>query len=272
VALGSIIKSPIGALASGGVAGSSVYPFVNAEALTLVSAMSVAPTFARKALIDALITSLKADGIWDKLDILYILAAHDAQAARLNWKLPGTRTATETATVTFTTDRGYAGDGVAGDLNTTYNPSTHGVNFLQDSNTLFLWSRTIGQSTIAPLGNRSAVGSHIHPRNASDQFAYRVSQTAATTTTANTDGTGLFAASRTGATSTQGYRNGATLGAAGSTASVALSNSPISFGRYGGAFFSTVQGAAIGAGGALNGTEHANLYTRLNTYMTAVGA
>lgn len=241
------------------------------ETANLIANMTVQPSAARIVLIEALIAGLKTDGIWDKLDVLYILAAHDAQAARLNWKAPGTRTATETATVTHTTDRGYAADGVAGELNTTFNPSTHGVNFLQDASTLFLWSRTAGQSTNPALGLRTAAGSHIHPRNASDQFAYRINQTAATTVTAQADGSGLFAVTRTGAAATQGYRNGATLGAAGSTASNAPGNSSLSLGRNN-STFSTVEGAAIGAGGILSGAEHANLYTRLATYMTAVGA
>ena len=34
--------------------------------------------------IKTLVDSLKSAGVWAKLDALYLLAAHDAQAARLN--------------------------------------------------------------------------------------------------------------------------------------------------------------------------------------------
>jgi len=71
--------------------------------------MSVAPSAARQLVIDALIRQLKDAGVWAKLDVLYVIAAHDIQAGRVNWKNPGTFTATEVSAPTFTTDRGYAG-------------------------------------------------------------------------------------------------------------------------------------------------------------------
>lgn len=72
-----------------------VYEIYEAQAETdaLVARMEIAPSAARKKLIDDLIVELKSWGIWQKLDLLYILAAHDAQAARLNWvKWTGTVT------------------------------------------------------------------------------------------------------------------------------------------------------------------------------------
>ena len=71
--------------------------------------MSVQPTNARKALIDALITSLKSAGVWAKLDVLWIPAAHDSQAGRLNWKSPGTFTLAEVSSPTFTLIHEYHG-------------------------------------------------------------------------------------------------------------------------------------------------------------------
>jgi hypothetical protein len=38
----------------------------------------------RNAVIDTFIKALVSGGVWDKLDVLYVFAAHDSQAALLN--------------------------------------------------------------------------------------------------------------------------------------------------------------------------------------------
>lgn len=63
------------------------------EARALMARMTTAPSASRARAIATLVRTLKAAGIWSKLDLLYILAAHDAQAARLNW-VPWTGTVT----------------------------------------------------------------------------------------------------------------------------------------------------------------------------------
>ncbi|MFG1464231.1 hypothetical protein V5F77_15175 [Xanthobacter sp. DSM 24535] len=63
------------------------------ETAALLARMSVPPAAARKAQLDGLVQTLLAAGIWTKLDAFYILAAHDAQAARLNL-VPWTGTVT----------------------------------------------------------------------------------------------------------------------------------------------------------------------------------
>ncbi|MFG1397189.1 hypothetical protein [Roseixanthobacter pseudopolyaromaticivorans] len=65
------------------------------ETTSLLARMSVQPAAGRRTQIDTLVKSLLAAGIWTKLDALYLLAAHDAQAARLNlvpWSGPVTNT------------------------------------------------------------------------------------------------------------------------------------------------------------------------------------
>lgn len=58
---------------------------VPAQAAALMARMSEAPAPVRSRAIGGLVGSLISSGIWQKLDLLYVLAAHDAQAARLNW-------------------------------------------------------------------------------------------------------------------------------------------------------------------------------------------
>lgn len=240
------------------------------SANVLFGAMSVQPSAARKTLIDALITGLKADGVWTLLDALWVLAAHDSQAGRLNWKAPASFTLVEVNSPTFTADQGYAGNGTTSYLNTTYVPSTSGVNLTQNSATIAVWSRTAAAGA-GIFGNGTSTGAFfISPRQTGDTFNYRVNQST-TTGTASTDGSGFFAASRSGASATQGYKNGATFGSAGSVASAAPTSIALNIGRVA-AGFSSAQVAAAAVGGNLNGTQHAALYSRLNTYMTAIGA
>lgn len=242
------------------------------DTIALLGTMSVQPTATRAGLIDALIAGLKTDGVWSLLDLFYVLAAHDAQAARLNWLNPATFACAEVNSPTFTADQGYAGNGANSYLNTTFVPSTSATKAAQNSATIFSWSRTsavtAGGGMIGPGTGTFAM--NLVPRNTGDLFAYRINQTT-TTSVANTDGSGLFAASRSGASATQSYRNGSTIGSAGSVASAALPSVALNIGRVGGGF-SSVQVAAAGLGANLNGTQHAALNTRLNTYMTAIGA
>lgn len=79
---------------------------VEPETTTLVNAMTVAPTAVRQTNINNLIKSLKDSGVWSKLDVLHLYRAHTEQAARLNWKNPGTHDLEDvgTPTSTFLTD------------------------------------------------------------------------------------------------------------------------------------------------------------------------
>ena len=55
----------------------------DSDAQAYFAAMTVQPSAARKGLLRDLIAGLKADGAWAKLRGFWLLAAHDAQAARL---------------------------------------------------------------------------------------------------------------------------------------------------------------------------------------------
>lgn len=81
------------------------------EARNLFALMTTNPGVARKRLIDRTIRSLKNEGLWEKIISLYVPAAHDSQAARLDWKRLAGNTLTVSGSPAFTQDRGYKGDG-----------------------------------------------------------------------------------------------------------------------------------------------------------------
>lgn len=103
------------------------------EALRLFEAMTVKPDGRRKALIADTIKALQASGVWNQQDAVYFMAAHDAQAARLNWKNPSLFAMTAVNSPTFTRDRGYQGDGATSYLNTNLSSTTAGINFSQNN-------------------------------------------------------------------------------------------------------------------------------------------
>lgn len=129
----------------------------------LLARMDVQPDAARTALISNLITTIESAGILSRLDFLYILAAHDEQAARLNWVSP-LHDATIVGAPVFTQDESYQNVSTTGYLNTGFVPATHGVNFTRDDAHFSVWSLTPDQAsaTVVECGtgetNRTGIG------------------------------------------------------------------------------------------------------------------
>lgn len=90
---------------------------VSAAAIELYARMTVRPSRARRTKIESLISSLHAAGVWRRLDGFYMFAAHDIQAARLNW-VGCMADVTSVNAPTFLIDRGFSGDGAAAYLDT----------------------------------------------------------------------------------------------------------------------------------------------------------
>ena len=247
------------------------------EATDYFAAMSVAPDATRKGHLNTLIASLKSAGVWSKLDVLMIIAAHDAQAARINAKTPSL-VATAVNSPTFTTDRGYVGDGATSYLNTQFNPTTATTpQYALNSAHMGIWCGTTGGTSGAICG---AVRGYINPRNATANINANVNAVATeayTPTVATSVGHTMWV--RSGASATACYKNGAANGTS-TTASTAIPNAKFFLCAYNN---STTDGTtpaaylvhrvqAFHCGSALNSTEATALYNALATHMTAVGA
>lgn len=263
----------IGFRGNGGGFGGGGFSF-EAESETLFAAMSSAPSDARKLVINDLILALKNDGIWTKLGLLYVLAAHDSQAARLNWIDPSANTLTLTSAPTFTADRGYQGDGVDDDLRPGINSDAIPT-YLRDSAHFSAWSRTVGAAgaNVAELGDVTTPHIWLQIRNGSNNTRVYINRAFALDC-ANTSTDGHFLVNRSGANDVQVYRNGASIGSSGAIASVAFpaGNAVVFMNAPQLSGLSTKQMAAYSMGGSLDATETADFYTDLSAYMTAVGA
>jgi hypothetical protein len=235
-----------------------------ADAITTVGATE-------RAAYKALINGLVSDGIFAKLDVLFVFATDTSAHALLNL-VSSTYTASLVNAPTFTADRGYTGNGTSTEVLTTFNPSTaSSPHFVQNSAHISAWNLTNSNDNGGLWG--CAQGGHeaIIPSFSGGDTYLRVNDGAGAQTTV--DPRGFFLGNRDSSTGRQGYQNGSALGAYGSVSSVAVPN--FAFAALGDTAgeggFSSQQIAMASAGGSMNSTEQGNFYSRLRTYMTAVG-
>lgn len=255
-------------------AGGPSYAFTNSEAAAYVGAMSVQPNDTRKGVIDTFVGALKSASIWSNLELLYLLAAHDSQAARLNVVNPtGSNTLVANSSPTFTTDRGYTGNGTSSYLDTNFNPGSSSTVANANSATFGVWSRTSTLEAISVGGDTSSTSRlSLLPWTTSNLFTGRNNATAtATYGTSISDATGLWVHSRTASNLVTGYHNGSSTGTS-TGAPAGLATNKLAILKSGTASFSARELAAMVWGAGLDGTANTALYNALSTYMTAVGA
>lgn len=270
--LRSPLRSPIYGPLEGKWGGGVIY---DPDASALFARFTTPPTDARKTLINNLIVSLKAAGVWAKLDALYVMAAADSQAARRNW-VADQYNLTAANSPTFTTDRGYAGNGSSSYLATNFNPSSaSSPKYAQNDASMFSWSRTNNQSSAyCDIGaNSGAIIASIRPRVAGSALS-AATNCAAADINVPIVGTsiGLSEWTRRSAVATEVYRDGISLVAENKNSN-GTPNSNISLlANAGSSQFSINQVAGGGFGSQLDGSQSAALYTALNTYLQAVGA
>lgn len=258
---------------------SAAGPSYDAASTTYFAAMSVQPDSTRKGLIDTLITGLKSDGVWAKLDLLYLIAAHDAQAARLNAITPASYALTATNSPTFTTDLGYAGNGTTSYLATGWLAGTNGINFAQNSACFGVWvnAGAITQSNSAASG--SSGSALVVLRSTTDTLRGHVTSGGTDFLTGGAGVTtrlGCTSFDRSTSSLTTGYRNGVSNGTTTQTSAAPTTLYQALLGAYNSvgtpALFNDNRFAAAWAGSSLGGTMQTALYNRLNTFLTAIGA
>lgn len=251
--------------AGGGAPG----PAYDPDAEALFARFTTPPTVERKGVINTLIVALKTEGVWSKLDLLYVLAAADAQAARRNWK-QDLYNATAVSGPVFTTDRGYAGDGTASYLDSGFQLGVSPGASAQNSSYLMSWTRTDLNSSGVDVG---ANNNSIAPRSAGSFSGRCMNNTVLGVVVASS--AGMSSAARSGASDWRHSRNGALLQNNSQT-----STTPTGFSLFvGGRNLSGVlanpssrQISVVCAGSYLTESEDLALYNALLAYLTSVGA
>ena len=234
------------------------------ETTALVARMAVPPSAARRSLIDQLIAGLKGDGVWAKLDWLTLTAAHDAQAARLNWRAAKVMSAVNTPV--FTVDRGYAGDGATSYLDCGEPPQAGGQ-FTQNSATIGIWCNapgTVDGRVLAGASSRTFLTGR-----SGGSPAHRVNSTVNSSAGSNS-WTGHRAAVRTSASAVTVYRDGAVDGTA-ATPSATPETANLTLLSWTGSAHTDARVSAAYAGAAMSTAEIAAIHGRLATYLAAIG-
>lgn len=246
-----------------------------AETTSLVARMTTPPDSTRRALINTLISTMKTDGVWSKLDAFVVFAAADAQAAKLNW-ISGSFDPTTVSSPTFTVDRGYNGNDT-GYLNANYNPATNGSDYVLNSAYVGAWSRTANNDANGGclVGVATSFGQiDLRGRSQGDARATLNSNTLIFYN-GSPDGSGWFAVNRTSSTDLKLYRNTVEV-ASGSITSTAVPSANVYVGAMNflgsAAAIATQEIAVYAIGGGFTATDHNNLYAAVEAYLVAVGA
>lgn len=254
-------RTPIGSVYRGAT---MVFARYCHEAETLFAAMATKPALARKRLIDRTIRDLISVGIWSKLALFYMLAAHAEQAARLNWKNPAMGGLTGVAP--FTLDTGFAGDG-----SNVLSPGLASSSvFTQNNAHAGVWTLNDKAQENADLGLAAATSDvRINPRNTSNQLITALNNAGTQTLGSIATSVGHVVLSRTSSASYARYKNGVSLGDA-----LASSVAPTSTIRLLGASSATNRStrtvSAAHWGAALTAGEVSSLHTILGGYLSGL--
>lgn len=246
--------------------------------LARTSGLNGTETAAYKSLINGLV----ADGLFSKLDLLYIFATNTTTTANLNL-ISTSFGLTQTGTVSFTADQGYTGDGSTGFLNSNWVPSTNGVNFTQNSASGGAYTRTSRTATantslfgtgqdagftndfwLQPLFTSNSARTLLNsattqggPFNANVQGNWVVTQNSSSAGVVYHTGSGGPSNLATSSTTTGVANQSMLIGAT-------FSNTTVTG-------FSTDEISAAWFGSTMNATDAGNMQLRINTYMTALG-
>lgn len=249
---------------------------VDLDAAALIARMSSTPDSTRQGVINNLVVALKTASIWTKFDAFYVFAAHDSQAALLNW-VSTSFDATATNSPTFTTDRGFNGNGSSSYIHTNFNPTTaSSPKYTQNSAHYSVWRQNSGNANGDFGARTTSAGNYLRVSeiDSPGYFFCQINEPGASAA-ANPYGSavGHWIINRSNSSSGQVYKNGSNftidLNPIGSSGTIP--NSPFSVGAYGSHYSNKIY-ASASIGSSLNSTEAAAFASAMQTYMTAVGA
>lgn len=241
------------------------YQAILTRATSLGYTLPDAPT---QAAGNSLVVGLKAAGIWNKLDVLYMFATTgDSNFATLNWKNPTLYQSTLVNSPTFRSKYGFKGDGTAAHINTNYNPATNGVQYTQNNASRFFYITTPPTSqNLAILLDGNTTASVNAARNAST-LVQRINSVTNLTTAHDLQGGGFKTINRTDANTLVTTTGGMFLQSQASTSQVITSLSQLIM-RSGATYYDG-EIALYGMGSELTGV-YSTFSNLLDNYMKAM--
>ncbi len=237
----------------------------------LIAAASVAPASLRQGYIARFIQALYAASIWTKIDVLWVLAAHDEQFGRLNWKSPGTFTLTAVNSPTFTTDRGYTTNGSTSYVDTTWDRLNNGAQYTRDDAHISVYQLSGGNSNSTFSDTRTGSRAGVGARNTTGGGSFLVNSGTLTNGVTTGGYPTQAIARRNNSTQQSLIQDGAEVVAPSAANSAALENHDFAFGRYGHVYTGAqMSGGSVGA--YLDDTESLAFFNAWYAYLQALGA
>lgn len=103
------------------------------------------PTLDQQVKQNKFLVTLKANGIWYLLDVLYVFAQNGGSAfATLNWKNPSANQCTLYNAPNFVYNGGFEGNGTSSFIDTNFNPATQGVNYTLNNASRYFFPHALG--------------------------------------------------------------------------------------------------------------------------------
>ncbi len=237
-------------------------------------ALSTPISTARKTIYNDLFVGLKADGNYSKLDRLGIFASEVEDPALIDLITPGGISCISINSPVWAVDQGYTGDGASAYIETSYNPFSDGINFIQNSASIGTYSRTnlaelSVDAGVTDVSNYTQVISKLNDNNAYGA----INTTADYATTSVINSLGLTSIVRSGASLQILYKNGVSIATGTTTSTIPVNGTIYLLCRDTNGvptLFSNKQIACFFVGsGTIN---QLSLYNRIQTFMTAIGS
>jgi hypothetical protein len=234
------------------------------------------PTFSQIIKQNNLVLSLKAGGIWNKLDVLYIFANDGgSDFATLNWKAPTLNQATLINTPTFTANEGFIGNGTSSYINTNYTPSTIGNNYQLNDCSFGYWAFSglqTGGSRVNIGTRNSSVSGLTYPVGVSENSLFINTNNITNVTLTSSANLGLRHFNRVSSSGSRYYNS---TGLVGSNTNISsdISNFPFFISALNSAntaSFFTITEISIMFAGASLANENTALNNAFNTYITSL--
>lgn len=242
----------------------------SAELTALLAAMTTQPDATRKGIIATMLDGLVADGVMSKLDLLYVLIAHEEQASRVNWASPGNYTLSKVNNPVFTVDGGWTDGGSASNyMDSTFNVASASGRKIAQNDAGFGVGILNSASSSVSVAGAGATDMFLRPYTGSAATS-RLFGASTNTWSGPTTSKGITAVDRTGATALQGFKAASSLGTA-ATASAAPASSTFKLLWLSGST-STGQTVSLAwCGQALGPTLQAALRSRFLAYCSSIG-
>lgn len=235
---------------------------LEAESRALLDRMTTTPTAKQRREINRLIRAFKRLGVWNRLDVFWVLVAIDEQAAYRNW-IKDQYNLTANGGYTFTPNGGILTNGSTGYLGSGFSPALAAGKYARDDAYVGLWAMSLAGTGRCGT-NFSRLGWSSGPNSYT-----RLNDTTTQTNPTAAD-TRLISVSRS---SPESYveRNNGVDKIVRAVASTGIANAELTIGKSDTLYGAGAYGAYM-AGQSMTADQDLGIYRALSAYMSAMAA